>query len=207
MARKRIFSCISLCVLMILIASVESSAAMLRKGKLSNLSNEPVERTQENKPNRRILPTRGDIAVVVEGDDRHYAATAEAMIIEELASRGYRIVDEAKMKRIKAAAARAKAAIYALEGNVAGILSLNAHYSVGATVVARVRAGVPRMNEARLYTGSATITLLAVTSGGVKLGGQTARVEGRDGIIGYTVDDTMDKAIYEVVRRGMEQLF
>ena len=197
----------TLCFLAVIFESADSYAVMLRKGKLSDFSDEPPERTQENKPNRRVLPKRGDIAVVVEGEDRQHVSMAEAMIIEELSSRGYRIVDEAKMRRIKAAAARAKAAIYALEGNVAGILSLNAHYSVGATVVARVRAGIPRMNEARLYTGSATITLLAVTSGGVKLGGQTARVEGRDGIIGYTIDDTMDKAIYEVVRRGMEQLF
>ena len=192
---------IILCLLLILSTISESQAGILLKGKLSDLDDN--RQPQETPKNRRILPKRGDIAVLVEGDNKQHIAIAEAMIIEELASRGYRVVDEAKMKRIKAAAARAKAAIYALEGNVAGILSLNAHYSAAATIVARVQAGQPRMNEFQLYTGTASVVLLAVTSGGVKLGGRTADAK----TVGYTIDETRQDALKQAVREGMLQLF
>ena len=58
--------------------------------------------------NRPVLPNTGDIGVVVDGYDPMHIATAEAMIIEELAANGYRVVDEARMKKLRAAAARAK---------------------------------------------------------------------------------------------------
>lgn len=181
----------------------ESSAVTRLKGKLSDLYETEAPREKNETPQRRILPKKGDIAVLVECDDKQHRAIAEAMIIEELRSRGYRIVDEAKMKKIKAAAARAKAAIYALEGNVAGILSLNAHYSAAATVVARVQAEYPRKNELQLYTGTASVVLLAVTSGGKKLGGRVADAK----TIGYSIDETMRKSLYEAVRNGMQQFF
>ncbi|MBQ3457214.1 MAG: hypothetical protein IJG36_12315 [Synergistaceae bacterium] len=190
-----------LCLTLILSTAVEANAGVRLKGKLSDLYGGGTKET-ETAP-RRILPKKGDIAVLVEGDDKQHRAIAEAMIIEELRSRGYRVVDEAKMKRIKAAAARAKAAIYALEGNVAGILSLNAHYSAAATVVARVQAEYPRMNEFQLYTGTASVVLLAVTSGGTKLGGRVA--DGKT--IGYSIDETMRKSLYEAVKNGMQQFF
>ena len=194
---------IILCIMLIMSAAVEAHSGTRLKGKLSDLYGSGTKEEEDTAPQRRILPKRGDIAVLVEGDDRQHRAMAEAMIIEELTSRGYRIVDEAKMKKIKAAAARAKAAIYALEGNVAGILSLNAHYSAAATVVARVQAEYPRMNEFRLYTGTASVVLLAVTSGGKKLGGRVADAK----IVGYSIDETMRKALYEAVKNGMQQFF
>lgn len=196
-----------LCLILLLLLGIEAHAGILLKGKLSGLyENEDnyAEQQNDTMPQRRILPKRGDLAVLVEGDDKQHRAIAEAMIIEELTSRGYRIVDEAKMKQIKAAAARAKAAIYALEGNVAGILKLNAHYSAAATVIARVQAEYPRMNETGLYTGSASVVLLAVTSGGKKLGGRTAYAEK---IIGFSIEETMRKSIYQAVRNGMQQFF
>ena len=192
-----------LCLMIITVTCSECSAVVNLKGKLSYLYETEAPQEKDETPQRRILPKKGDIAVLVEGDDKQHIAMAEVMIIEELASRGYRIVDEAKMKRIKAAAARAKAAIYALEGNVEGILSLNANYSAAATVIARVRADRPRMNELLVYTGTASVELLAVTSNGKKLGGRTANSK----VIEYTVGGTMRKALYEAVREGMRQFF
>ena len=87
---------------------------------------------------RAVLPKKGDIGVIVEGSNPQHVSTAEAAIVEMLVSHGYRVVDEAKMKRMRAAAAKAKAARYALEGNVEAIMKLNASYSAAATVVARV---------------------------------------------------------------------
>ena len=182
---------------------LESQAGIRLKGKLSGSS---VSSSSNNnyapQSDRRILPRRGDIAVIVEGDDRQHVAIAEAMIIEELINRGYRVVDEAKMKRIKMAAARAKAAQYAWEGNIAGLLKLNGNYSVSATILARVRAEYPRENEFQLYTGTASVVLMAV-AGPKKLGGRTADSK----VVAYSIEETMRKSLYEAVQNGMQQFF
>ncbi len=149
------------------------------------------------------LPSKGDIAVLVEGDDPQHIATAEAIIIDTLVYNGYRVVDEAKMRRIKLAAAKAKAARLAMQGNLAAILKINASYSVAATVIARVRAGEPILNEFSLYTGTSSAAIIAVTSRGVKLGGRTA--QGKQ--VGYTPDEAQQKAIEQAVQSGMEQMF
>ena len=186
-------------------AENESHAGIRLKGKLSDLADTPSysnSNSSVNNSDRRILPKRGDVAVIVEGDDRQHTAIAESMIIEELISRGYRVVDEAKMRRIKMAAARAKAAQYAWEGNIAGLLKLNGSYSVSATILARVRAEYPRLNEYELYTGTSSIVLMAV-AGPKKLGGRTA--DGKS--IGYSVEEAMRKSLYEAVQNGMQQFF
>ena len=171
-------------------AENESHAGIRLKGKLSDLADTPSysnSNSSVNNSDRRILPKRGDVAVIVEGDDRQHTAIAESMIIEELISRGYRVVDEAKMRRIKMAAARAKAAQYAWEGNIAGLLKLNGSYSVSATILARVRS---------------SIVLMAV-AGPKKLGGRTAAGKS----IGYSVEEAMRKSLYEAVQNGMQQFF
>ena len=187
--------CLALCF----VVGQEAEAAV-RKGKLSGGGDAAPQ--QSGTPARAMLPKKGDIAVVVDGPDGHHVSMAEAAIVEELVSRGYRVVDEAKMRKIRAAAAKAKAARLALEGNVEGILKINAGYSVAATVVARVRAGQPRENEFELYTGTASVALMAVTSNGTRLGGQTA--EGKQ--VGYTEDEAQQKAIDAAVRSGMSKV-
>ncbi|MBQ4430848.1 MAG: hypothetical protein II877_05045 [Synergistaceae bacterium] len=201
MKTKRAFSLI--CLIVILFTLTDAESAIRLKSKLLDSSSSTKNDTAENKTNRRVLPKRGDIGVVVEGSDPQHVAIAEAMIIEELASRGYRVVDEAKMKRIKMAAARAQAARYALEGNVEAILRINAHYSAAATIVAHVEAGRPELNEFRLYTGTASAALLAVTSGGRKLGGKTSYAK----TVGYTADETRHNALKQAVTEGLSLLF
>ena len=152
---------------------------------------------------RQVLPKRGDIAVVVTGDNPQHVRITESIIVEMLANNGYRVVDEAKMRRIRQAAARAKAARYALEGNVEAILKINASYSAAATVIARVQAGWPVVNEFGLYTGTSSVALMAVTSGGRKLGGKTSM--GKQ--VGYTEDEAQYKSISAAVESGMYQMF
>ena len=200
--KVKIFALLMSAVMIMMISS-ESYAEIRLKGKLSDLYDSPPQ-NNNNVPHsdRRILPRRGDIAVIVEGDDRQHIAIAEVMIIDELINRGYKVVDEAKMKRIKMAAAKAKAAQYAWEGNIEGLLKLNGNYSVSATVLARVRAEYPRKNEYRLYTGTASVTLMAV-AGAKKLGGRLADSK----VVGYTVEETMRKSLQEAVQSGMQQFF
>ncbi|MBQ6971215.1 MAG: hypothetical protein IJP86_02540 [Synergistaceae bacterium] len=191
------------CLAVILFTQGEAQAAILLRSKVKDSLDDSSTSAKSEENHRRVLPRRGDIGVVVDGSNPQHVAIAEAMIIEELASRGYRVVDEAKMKRIRMAAARAQAARYALEGNVEAILRINAHYSAAATIVAHVEAGNPERNEFKLYTGTASVALLAVTSGGKKLGGKTADAK----VVAYTADETRQKALKQAVKDALQQLF
>ena len=121
-----------------------------------------------------VLPKRGDIALVVEGDDDQHVRITETKIIDSLINHGYRVVDEKKMRAARAAAVKAQAYRLAMQGNYNAIFKLNASYSVAATVLARVQAGQAVQNQFGLYTGTASVSLIAVTSRGTKLGGRTA---------------------------------
>ena len=153
--------------------------------------------------NRPVLPNTGDIGVIVEGIDPMHVSTAEAMIVEELAANGYRVVDEARMKKLRAAAARAKAAKYALEGNVSALMKLNGTYNATAIIVARVRSGRPVVNEFQLYTATSTVSMIAVTSKGTKLGGKTAQGKA----VGYTTEEAAQNAINAAVEEALAQMF
>ena len=187
--------------LLLCLAPCKLESAVIRKGKLSK--DRPHAATVQSASSHSVLPKKGDIAVVVEGEDAQYVRMTEAMIVDSLVNHGYRVVDEAKMKKIRAAAAKARAARLALEGNVEGILKISSGYNAAATIVATVRAGQPRENEFNLYTGTASVVLMAVTSNGTKLGGKTA--QGKQ--VGYTEDETQQKAIYSAVEAGMAQMF
>ncbi|MBQ3345911.1 MAG: hypothetical protein IJG51_03310 [Synergistaceae bacterium] len=150
-----------------------------------------------------VLPRRGDIAVVVEGDDDQHVRIAETKIIDSLIKHGYRVVDEKKMRAAKAAAVRAQAYRLAMQGNYDAIFKLNASYSCAATVIARVQAGQAIQNMLGLYSGSASISLLAVTSRGTKLGGRTSYSKG----VGMSEYEAFMKCIETAVEDGMKQMY
>ena len=150
-----------------------------------------------------VLPKRGDIAIVVEGDDDQHVRIAETKIIDSLIAHGYRVVDEKKMKAARAAAVRAQAYRLAMQGNYNAIFKLNASYSVAATVLARVQAGQAVQNQFGLYTGTASVSLLAVTSNGTKLGGKTSSAKE----VAFTEYETLMKCIESAVDDGMKQLY
>ena len=150
-----------------------------------------------------VLPKRGDIAVVVEGDDDQHVRVTETKIIDSLINHGYRVVDEKKMRAARYAAVKAQAYRLAMQGNYNAIFKLNASYSVAATVLARVQAGQAVQNQFGLYTGTASVTLLAVTSNGTKLGGRTANAKE----VAYTEYETLMKCIESAVEEGMEQMY
>ena len=190
----------SVALFMMLSVCSVSDATMLKRGKLAD--EYPDTPKQQKQPNQ-ILPKKGDIGVVVDGTDTMHVSTTEAMIIQELVSHGYRVVDEKKMKSMKMAAAKAQAARYAFEGNMSALLKVNGHYSAAATVCAKVRAGRPVRNDLGVYTGTATISLLAVTSRGTKLGGDMAQGKA----LGYTVEEAEQNGINDAVRNAMSQIF
>lgn len=150
-----------------------------------------------------VLPKRGDIAIVVEGDDEQQVRIAETKIIDSLIQHGYRVVDEKKMKAAKAAAVRAQAYRLAMQGNFEAIFRLNASYSCAATIVARIQAGQAIQNQFGLYTGTVSISLLAVTSNGTKLGGKTSFSKE----VGFNDQEALMKCIGSAVESGMKQLY
>ena len=150
-----------------------------------------------------VLPKRGDIAIVVEGDDDQHVRITETKIIDSLINHGYRVVDEKKMRAAKAAAVRAQAYRLAMQGNYNAIFKLNASYSVAATVLARVQAGQAVQNQFGLYTGTASVSLIAVTSRGTKLGGRTSSAKQ----VGYTEYETLMNCIESAVEDGMQQMY
>lgn len=149
-----------------------------------------------------VLPKRGDIAVIVEGDDDMHVKITETKIINSLINHGYRVVDEKKMRAAKAAAVKAQAYRLAMQGNYGAIFKLNASYSVAATVMAKVQAGQAVQNQFGLYTGNAAISIMAFT-GGKKLGGKTSMSKE----IGYTEYETLMKCIEACVEDGMKQMY
>ena len=203
---RKIFVISLAAILVIILAScllAKGLEGKLDRGSRNHNDNDYYSRGGVTNNERSVLPRRGDIAVIVTGDDAQHVKITESIIVEMLANNGYRVVDEAKMRKIRQAAARAKAARYALEGNVDAILKINANYSAAATVVARVQAGYPVVNEFGLYTGTSSVALMAVTSGGKKLGGKTSM--GKQ--VGYTEHEAQYKSISAAVESGMYQMF
>ena len=194
MNRKFFASLMLLCLVVSFMNADEALAAKKRRTKRTSAS--------QYSENTSVLPKRGDIAVIVEGDDEQHVKITEAKIIDSLVKHGHRVVDEAKMKKMKAAAVRAQALRLAMQGNYNAIFKLNASYSCAATVIARVQAGKPEKNEFKMYTGNASISITAFT-GGVKLGGKTSTSTQ----VAYTEYQTQVKAIEAAVEDGMKQMY
>lgn len=150
-----------------------------------------------------VLPKRGDIAVIVEGDDEQHVRITETKIIDSLINHGYRVVDEKKMRAAKAAAVRAQAHRLAMQGNYEAIFKLNASYSCAATIIARVQGGQAVQNQIGLYTATASISLMAVTSRGTKLGGKSSYSKE----VGFTEYEALMKCIESAVESGMKQMY
>ena len=183
-----------LCVITCIFTCHEVEAASKRTTKNAQTSSSSSE--------KHVLPKRGDVAVLVEGPDE-YKSRAEASIVNILVNRGYRVVDEAKMRRIRQAAARAQAARYALYGEFDKILKINASYSVAATIIANIVPEQSRENRIKLFTSTASVSVIAVRSNGIKLGGKTSESKQ----VGYTEAEAMRKAVDAAIQDGMLQLF
>ena len=190
---------IALVLLFCLVLSCGTASAKTKKRKSSSSAAKAAVSSQPDS----VLPKRGDIAVIVEGDDDQHVRIAETRIIDSLVQHGYRVVDEAKMKKARAAAVKAQAYRLAMQGNYNAIFKLNAGYSVAATVLARVQAGQAVQNTFGQYTGSASVSVLAVTSNGTKLGGRTSSSKK----ISFSEYDTLMKCIEAAVDDGMKQMY
>lgn len=174
-----------------------SFAAMLRSPKEADYESRSSRRRQTS------LPNTGNIAVIADSQDSQHAAIAEATIIDELVANGYTVVDDSVLAKIHRQAQKDNAISRAFGGNVSGIANIGRSSKAEYTILARVKAGIPERNEAKLYTGTASAVIMAVSSQGGKLGGRTASGKA----VGYTVDEAREKALEKAVREGLSQLF
>jgi hypothetical protein len=142
------------------------------------------------------LPRGSRIAVLVyernpAGTDRGLGA-AESLVKGELVRAGYRLVDPARLERIR----REKAALAALEGNVEAILALSKQYGVGTFVRGRATRGAV-LNDLGVYTGTATLSVQVYRGDGRYLFADA--VTGKE--IGATAEEASQKALLAAARR------
>jgi hypothetical protein len=149
------------------------------------------------------LPKKGDIVVVVDGSDDQHRSIVESVIVQELVNRGYRVVDEKKMKQIRASAAARKAVQLALAGDMAGLAKLSGSYNASAAIALRVEAGQPRENEFNLYTGTASVTFVVKISGGSQSTGSSSASAKK---VGYTEEEAARLAVEESARMAAEKM-
>ena len=153
-------------------------------------------------PSEAALPKKGDIAVVVVGENQRHVSAAEAIMIQQLVANGYKVVDEKKMQQIRKDQAAGRAARLALEGNVEAIMKISSKYSAGVVIAVRVDAGEPVENEFKLLTGTASASVVATSSGGARLYGDT--VSGKQ--VGYTQDEASQKAVEAAIRGAVNNM-
>ena len=182
---------------LVLTCGAEAAKTKKKRSSSSSVSSSSAQASDS------VLPKRGDIAVVVEGDDDQHVSVAETKIINSLIQHGYRVVDEKKMRAARAAAVKAQAYRLAMQGNYNAIFKLNASYSCAATILAKIQSGKAVPNQFGLYTGNASVSLLAITSGGKKLGGKTAF--GKE--VAFTEYEALMKCIESAVDESMKQMY
>jgi len=144
------------------------------------------------------IPKNGAIAVIVDGAEPQHIASTESIMVQQLIANGYKIVDEKKMAQIR----RNKAARLALEGNVDAIMKLSSQYGISTVITARAQAGQPIVNEFKLYTGTASMAVMATASNGTRLYADT--VSGKQ--VGYTPDEAAQKSLEAAVKLAVEKM-
>lgn len=119
------------------------------------------------------MPKKGEVAVIAVGMNaysKEFTHIVEDSVIQELLSAGYKVVDEAKKQKIKAAIAQRKADTAYLNGDVDALMKISFSYSVSSTIAVRFRVdeadNTINTGKYKGYTASATVTFNAKNSGG-----------------------------------------
>ena len=144
------------------------------------------------------LPQKGSIAVLAIGPSDQHAASVAAILTRELIAKGYKVVDPDTLAAIR----RNKAAALALDGNVDAIMKLSSQYGFSTMVTAELKAGRPVLNEFQLYTGTSSIAIMVMSSGGQMIYADT--VMGKQ--VGYTPDEAAQKSIEAAAKSAVKKM-
>ena len=119
--------------------------------------------------------------------------SAEAVVSRILLDKGYPLVNQAQLKKIK----ESKAARLALDGDVEGILRLGSSYNVRIFVTGKVARHRPERNPMGTYTATAAIAVRAYsTANGKYIFSDTADAKA----LGGSPDEASEKALQEAAR-------
>ena len=144
------------------------------------------------------VPKSGSIAILVKGPSPQHAASTASIVTQELIAKGYKVVDPQKLESIR----KSKAAALALDGNVDAIMKLGKQYGFSTMITLQVKAGDPRINEFQLYTGTASVAVMATGSNGSQLYADT--VSGKQ--VGYTEDEAAQKSLEAAAKLAVSRM-
>lgn len=144
------------------------------------------------------LPQKGSIAILVKGPSEQHAASTASIVIQQLIAKGYKVVDENKLASLR----RAKAASLALQGDVDAIMNLSRQYGFSTMLTINVQAGKPVENEFKLFTGTASLAVLATASNGSRIYADTTSSKQ----VGYSPDEAAQKSIESASRIAVEKM-
>jgi hypothetical protein len=142
------------------------------------------------------MPRNGDVAVIavpMNGQSAEYTDIIENAVIQEFVSSGYKVVDEAKKKQIRRAAAQKKADAAYLNGDVDALMKISFSYGVATAVMIKFRVDRPAENEFKMYTGTASATFNARDSKGNYSSASRGAIMAKQ--VGYSEDEARTKAI------------
>lgn len=144
------------------------------------------------------LPKNGSIAILAKGPSEQHVASTTSLVTQQLMARGYKVVDQNKLANIR----RSKAAALALEGNVEAIKNLSKQYGFSTMLTIQIQAGNPAENEFKLYTGTASLAVMATSSNGSRLYADT--VSGKQ--VGYTPDEAAQKSVEAAAKLAVSKM-
>ena len=141
------------------------------------------------------LSKKGTVGVVVEGVDYHHNVTVAALVCQRLNAKGYKVVD----KKTLAAIRDHKMAIAALNGDTDAIIKLSSQYGVGTMITLNADA-TEWVNEFGRWTGSASVTVKAISSSGKIVYADTVRGKQLGGA-GEAAQKAIEDAAIQAVER------
>ena len=144
------------------------------------------------------LPKTGSIAILAKGPSEQHAASVASILTRQLTASGYKVVDPNTLAAIR----RNRAAEAALRGDVNAIMNLGRQYGFSTMITAQLEAGEPMTNEFRLFTGTSSIAVMAMSSGGQMIYADT--VMGRQ--VGYTSSEAAQKSIEAAAQLAVRRM-
>ena len=141
---------------------------------------------------------KGSIAVLTKGPSVQHSAAVASILTRELLAKGHKVVDPKRLEAIR----RSKAAALALEGNADAIIKLSKQYGFSTMITAQLQAGKPVLNEFQLYTGTSSLAIMVMSSGGQMIYADT--VMGKQ--VGYTPDEAAQKSIEAAAKLAVQKM-
>lgn len=192
---RKFFTAVIFALCASLLLAPSRGGAAPKRGKISSASSTPKTEEIHSAP----LPKQGTFAVLVKGPDPQHDAATAAIVSQRLIAKGYKVVDKNRLAQIRAS----RAADAALMGDVDAVMRISKQYGVGTTITINASVdGEPRRNEFDLFTGTASVAVTVLSSGGKILYADT--IAGRQ--VGYTRGEADRKAVEAAATEAVERM-